>query len=412
MLESDSGEREMSTTMAFVRILMTRWLRDKSLGTRIVPIVPDESRTFGMEGMFRQVRHLLARSASSTSPWMPTRTMMFYKESKTGQLSCRKASTKRASMASFTAAATSYSNHGVSMIPMSTSTTRCSASSASAISAWAAGDSQARGFLVGGTSGRTTLNGEGLQHEDGHSHLMSATIPNCVSYDPTYAYEVAVIIQDGLRRMIQEQEDVFYYLTTLNENYRHPAMPEGAEEGIVKGMYLIRPSQKTTGAQVQLMGSGAMLNEALAAAELLEKDFGLQVDVWSVTSFTELRREAMDVERWNMLHPLEEGRVPYVTRKIREVGDGPVVATTDYMKLFADQIRAYVPNPYKVLGTDGFGRSDYRKKLREHFEVDRRFVAVAALKALAETNKAPSAAVQEAIEKYKINPDKQNPARS
>jgi pyruvate dehydrogenase E1 component len=276
--------------------------------------------------------------------------------------------------------------------------------------AWAAGDMRARGFLIGGTSGRTTLNGEGLQHEDGHSHIMSATIPNCVSYDPTYAYELAVIVHDGLRRMVAEQEDVFYYLTVLNENYEHPAMPEGAEEGIVKGMYLLRPADpKAKGHKVQLMGSGAILREVIAGAELLEKDFGIAADIWSVTSFTELAREAAAVERWNMLHPLEQPRVSYVAGQLAQRGDGPVIASTDYIRAFADQIRAYVPAKYRVLGTDGFGRSDFRRKLRQHFEVDRHFVALAALKALADENKVPSTKVAEAIAKYGIDPDKANP---
>jgi pyruvate dehydrogenase E1 component len=280
--------------------------------------------------------------------------------------------------------------------------------------AWAAGDMRARGFLIGGTSGRTTLNGEGLQHEDGHSHLMSATIPNCVSYDPTFAYEVAVIVQDGLKRMYERDEDVYYYITTLNENYAHPAMPEGAEEGIVKGMYLLKraPDGTPKGKKVQLMGSGAILREVIAGAELLEKDFGIHADIWSVTSFTELRREAMACERWNLLHPEEPARQSYVTQQLASRGDAPVIASTDYMKLFADQIRPFVPQPYKVLGTDGFGRSDFRKKLRTFFEVDRHFVAVAALKSLADNQLLPARTVSEAIKKYGINTEKPDPTRT
>jgi len=277
--------------------------------------------------------------------------------------------------------------------------------------AWAAGDMRARGFMVGGTAGRTTLNGEGLQHEDGHSHLISAMIPNCVSYDPTFQFEVAVIVQDGMRRMVQEQEDVFYYMTVMNENYGHPDMPEGAEEGIRKGMYLLRKSAKKKGPKVQLMGSGAILRESLAAADMLEKDFGIRVDVWSVTSFTELRRDALDCERFNMLNPLEEPKVPHVTQCIESQGDDPVIASTDYMRSYADQIRAFIPGTFKVLGTDGYGRSDYRAKLREFFEVDRRFIAVAALKALADENKSDSKTVAQAIKKYKIDTDKPNPMR-
>jgi pyruvate dehydrogenase E1 component len=270
---------------------------------------------------------------------------------------------------------------------------------------------RARGFLVGGTSGRTTLNGEGLQHEDGHSHILSATIPNCISYDPTYAYEVAVIVQDGLRRMVEAQEDVFYYLTTLNENYEHPAMPEGAAEGIVKGMYKLRSAQsKAKGHRVQLLGSGAILREVIAGADLLAADFGVQADIWSVTSFTEVAREARQVERWNLLNPLEQARTAYVTQCLASRDEAPVIASTDYMRLFADQIRGFVPGPYRVLGTDGFGRSDFRRKLRSHFEVDRHFVAVSALKALADQNKLPSKKVAEAIKKYGIDPGKPDPA--
>ena len=404
---ASSGERQISTTMAFVRVLNTL-LRDKTLGKRIVPIVPDESRTFGMEGMFRQFG-IFSQVGQLYTPEDADQ-LMFYKESASGQM-LQEGINEAGAMSSWIAAATSYSSSNCPMIPFYIYYSMFGFQRVGDL-AWAAGDLRARGFLIGGTSGRTTLNGEGLQHEDGHSHLLSSTIPNCVSYDPTYAYEVAVIIQDGLRRMVAEQEDVFYYITTLNENYQHPAMPEGAETGIVKGMYLLRESPKTDGHHVQLMGCGAILNEVVAAAEMLEEDFGLRVDVWSVTSFTELRREAIDCERWNLLNPEEPAKVPYVTQLIEERGDGPVIASTDYMRLFADQIRAYVPRPFRVLGTDGFGRSDYRKALRDHFEVDRRFVTTATLKTLAEQNKVPSAKVAEAIEKYDINPNKPNPTRA
>jgi pyruvate dehydrogenase E1 component len=277
--------------------------------------------------------------------------------------------------------------------------------------AWAAGDMRARGFLVGGTSGRTTLNGEGLQHEDGHSHLIAATIPNCICYDPTYAYEVAVIVQNGLSRMYEKGEDIYYYLTTMNENYVHPAMPKGAEDGIIKGMYLLRAAPEGTpkAKRVQLMGSGAILREVIAGAELLEKDFGIHADIWSVTSFTELRREALACERWNMLHPEDKAKVPYVTQQLASRGDAPVIASTDYMKLFADQIRPFVPQPFKVLGTDGFGRSDFRKRLRTFFEVDRHFVAVAALKSLADSQLLPARTVSDAIKKYGIDTNKPDP---
>ena len=401
-----SDGREVSTTMAFVQML-TKLMRDKSLGQRIVPIVPDESRTFGMEGMFRQFG-IFSQVGQLYQPEDADQ-LMFYKESKSGQV-LEEGINEAGAMASWIAAATSYSHSNQPMIPFYIYYSMFGFQRIGDL-CWAAGDMRARGFLIGGTSGRTTLNGEGLQHEDGHSHLMSATIPNCVSYDPTFGYELAVIMQDGLRRMYGEQEDVYYYITTLNENYPHPAMPKGCEEGIVKGMYLLKASPAKTGRKVQLMGSGAILREVIAGAELLEKDFGIAADIWSVTSFTELRREALDVERWNMLHPEEPTRVSYVAKCIAERGDGPVIASTDYMKLFADQIRGFVPAKYKVLGTDGYGRSDYRRALRSFFEVDRHYVAVAALKALADENKVPSKTVSDAIKKYGLDADRPSPAR-
>jgi len=405
-LEASGEGREISTTMAFVRIL-NQLLRDKSLGKRIVPIVPDESRTFGMEGMFRQYG-IFSQVGQLYRP-QDAEELMYYKEDKSGQM-LQEGINEAGAMSSWIAAATSYSTSNCPMIPFYIYYSMFGFQRIGDL-AWAAGDMRARGFLVGGTSGRTTLNGEGLQHEDGHSHILSATIPNCVSYDPTYAYEVAVIVRDGLRRMLENQEDVFYYLTVLNENYEHPAMPEGAEEGIIKGMYLLKAAdKKSKGPRVQLMGSGAILREVIAGADLLQKDFGIAADIWSVTSFTEVAREAQAAERYNMLHPQEAARVPYVTQKLSERGNGPVVASTDYMKGFAEQIRAFVPGKYKVLGTDGFGRSDYRKKLRSHFEVDRHFVALAALKSLAEENHIPSTKVAEAIAKYGIDPSKKNPA--
>jgi pyruvate dehydrogenase E1 component len=273
--------------------------------------------------------------------------------------------------------------------------------------AWAAGDMRARGFLIGGTAGRTTLSGEGLQHQDGHSHLLASSIPNCVSYDPTFAYELAVLIHDGMRRMYKEQESVFYYITVMNENYLHPPMPKGVEDGIIKGMYLLRES-KAQGFKVQLLGSGTILREVLAAADLLMEDFGIGADIWSVTSFNELRREGMDVQRWNLLHPLENRRVSYVTQCLQN-RPGPVIAATDYVKTYTDQIRAFVPKAYYVLGTDGFGRSDTRKQLRRFFEVDRHYITMTALKALADSGELPVSKVAEAIDKYNINPDKPNP---
>jgi pyruvate dehydrogenase E1 component len=403
-----SDGREISTTMAFVRIL-TALMRDKALGRRIVPIVPDESRTFGMEGMFRQFG-IFSQVGQLYVP-QDADQLMFYKEDKHGQM-LQEGINEAGAMASWIAAATSYATSNVPMMPFYIFYSMFGFQRVGDL-AWAAGDERSRGFLIGGTSGRTTLNGEGLQHEDGHSHLMSATVPNCVSYDPTFNYEVAVIIQSGLKRMLQDQEDVFFYLTLLNENYEHPPMPEGAEAGIIKGMYLFREGAKNAkGHKVQLMGSGAILREVIAAADLLRDDWGVEADIWSVTSFTELAREAHDVERWNLLHPTETPRVPYVTQMVSGRGEGPVIASTDYIKMFAEQIRPSVPNKYSVLGTDGFGRSDYRRTLRYFFEVDRHFVTIAALKALADENKIPSINVAEAISKYGIDPEKPNPAHS
>jgi len=403
-----SEGREISTTMAFVRILTTL-MRDKELGRRIVPIVPDESRTFGMEGMFRQFG-IFSQVGQLYRP-QDADQLMFYKEDKTGQM-LQEGINEAGAMASWIAAATSYSTSNVPMVPFFIFYSMFGFQRIGDL-AWAAGDERCRGFLLGGTSGRTTLNGEGLQHEDGHSHILSATVPNCISYDPTFGYEVAVIIQNGLQRMLADQEDVFFYLTLLNENYEHPAMPAGIEDGIIKGMYLFKAApENTTRHKVQLMGSGAILREAIMAADLLRDDWDVDSDVWSVTSFTELARDAYDSERWNLLHPEETPRVPYVARQISARGDGPVIASTDYMKLYANQIRTSVPNHYRVLGTDGFGRSDYRRTLRAFFEVDRYFIVIAALKALADENKIPSVKVAEAIRKYQIDPDKPNPARS
>ena len=407
-LLKSSEERENSTTMAFVRVLNSL-LRDKNIGKRIVPIVPDESRTFGMEGMFRQYG-IFSQVGQLYTP-QDADQLSFYKESKTGQM-LQEGINEAGAMASWIAAATSYSTSNAPMIPFYIYYSMFGFQRIGDL-AWAAGDMRARGFLIGGTSGRTTLNGEGLQHEDGHSHIIASTIPNCVCYDPTYAYEVAVIVHDGLKRMYERGEDVYYYLTTLNENYAHPAMPEGAKEGIIKGMHLIRRAPDTTpkGKRVQLMGSGAILREVIAGADLLAKDFGIEADIWSVTSFTELRREALACERWNLLHPEEPSKQSFVAQQLASRGDAPVIASTDYMKLFADQIRPFVTQPYKVLGTDGYGRSDFRKKLRTFFEVDRHFVAVAALKSLSENQLLPARTVSDAIKKYGINPDKPDPTR-
>jgi pyruvate dehydrogenase E1 component len=397
--------REISTTMAFVRILNTL-LRDKKIGNRVVPIVPDESRTFGMEGMFRQFG-IFSQVGQLYRP-EDSEQLMFYKEDEQGQI-LQEGINEPGAFSSWIAAATSYSNHGVPMIPFYIYYSMFGFQRIGDL-AWAAGDSRARGFLLGGTAGRTTLNGEGLQHEDGHSHVLASAIPNCVSYDPTYAYEVAVIIQDGLRRMLAEQEDVFYYLTLMNENYEHPALPEGAEEGIIKGMYLLRESTKEGAPRVQLLGSGTILREVLAGADLLEAEHGVAADVWSVTSFTELGRDGVEAERWNLLHPTEEARRPYVAQCL-DGREGPVIASTDYIRTFAEQVRPWVPGTYSVLGTDGFGRSDYRVKLRRFFEVDRHYVAVAALKALADDGLVEPAAVQRAIESYAIDSDRPVPRR-
>jgi pyruvate dehydrogenase E1 component len=395
-----TGERDISTTMAFVRLLAAM-TRDKGIGQRIVPIVPDEARTFGMEGMFRQLG--IYSSVGQLYEPVDHDEVMYYREDIKGQI-LEEGINEAGAMCSWIAAATSYANHGLQMIPFYIYYSMFGFQRVGDL-AWAAGDMQARGFLIGGTSGRTTLNGEGLQHQDGHSHLLASTIPNCVSYDPTFAYELAVIVHDGMKRMFERQENVFYYITVLNENYVQPPLPDGVAEGIVRGLYRL---QAHADAQVQLLGSGAILREVIAAAELLERDFGIGANVWSATSFNELRRDGLDCERWNMLHPEASPRAPWVTRQL--AGErGPVVAATDYMKAYADQIREFVPARYRVLGTDGFGRSDTREKLREFFEVNRHYVVVAALKALADDGLVDRARVSEAIAKYGINPDKPNP---
>jgi pyruvate dehydrogenase E1 component len=398
-----TGDREISTTMAFVRILSTL-IRDKEVGKYVVPIVPDEARTFGMEGMFRQLG--IYSSIGQLYEPQDSDQVMYYKESKTGQI-LEEGINEAGSFSSWLAAATSYSVTGVQMIPFYIYYSMFGFQRIGDF-AWAAGDSRARGFLLGATAGRTTLNGEGLQHEDGHSHLMSATIPNCISYDPTFSYELAVIIQEGLRRMVQNQEDVYYYITLMNENYSHPEMPAGSEEGILKGMYSFSKSQ-AKGEKVQLMGSGVILREVIAAATLLESDWGISADVWSAPSFTELRREGLDCERWNMLNPDKKQRISYVAACLKDA-KGPVIASTDYMKSFAEQIQRFVPNQFIALGTDGYGRSDSREALRDFFEVDRHYIVVAALKALSDEGKLPASKVADAVKKYKLNPNKPNPS--
>jgi pyruvate dehydrogenase E1 component len=401
-----SGEgREISTTMAFVRVL-TQLLRDKELGKVVVPIVPDEARTFGMEGMFRQ----LGIYSSEGQKYEPVDKdqVMFYREDKKGQI-LEEGINEAGAFSSWIAAATSYSHSNLVTVPFYIFYSMFGFQRVGDL-AWAAADQRARGFLLGATAGRTTLNGEGLQHEDGHSHILSSVIPNCVSYDPTYGYEVAVIVHDGLRRMVANQEDVFYYLTLMNENYEHPAMPAGVEEGILKGMYLLKERKSKNKLRVQLLGSGTILREVLAAAEMLESEWGVAADVWSATSFTELRRDGLACERWNLLHPESKPRIPHVTKVLQEK-PGPVVAASDYVKTFADQIRPFMPQgrTYRVLGTDGFGRSDSRAKLRHFFEVDRCFVAIAALKSLADAGEVKAKVVADAIKKYGIDPDKADP---
>jgi pyruvate dehydrogenase E1 component len=398
-----SGERELSTTMAFVRIL-TAMMRDKNIGKHVVPIVADEARTFGMEGMFRQAG-IYSHVGQLYKPEDADQ-LMFYKESQSGQI-LQEGINEAGAMCSWIAAGTSYSTNGVQMIPVYLYYSMFGFQRIGDL-AWAAGDMRTRGFLIGGTSGRTTLNGEGLQHQDGHSQIVASTIPNCVAYDPVFQYELAVIVQDGLRRMVQEQEDVYYYLTVMNENYAHPEMPKGAEAGILKGMYLFREGGKGKGPRVQLLGSGTIFREVEAAVGLLQKDFGVTADLWSVTSFNELRRDGLAKERWNALHPAEKPRTSYVEECFKG-RKGPVIAATDYIKLHADSIRPYLPGRYRVLGTDGFGRSDTRAKLRHFFEVNRYWVAVHALKALADEGEVPAAKVSEAIKKYGLDAEKPNP---
>ncbi len=399
-----TGEREISTTMSFVRMLTTL-TKDKKIGKYVVPIVPDEARTFGMEGLFRQLG--IYSSRGQLYEPQDADQLMYYREVLNGQI-LEEGINEAGAISSWIAAGTAYANHGINMIPFYIFYSMFGFQRVGDL-AWAAGDIQARGFLMGGTAGRTTLAGEGLQHDDGHSHLFSCNIPNCVSYDPTFAYELAVIIREGLRRMYEEQESIFYYITVMNENYAHPPLPEGAEPGIIKGLYLFKERAVAKDRpHVQLMGSGTILREVIAAGDLLEQDFGVDADVWSAPSFTELRRDGLAAERWNRLHPEEAPRPSYVAQCL-EGRQGPVVAASDYVKLFADQIRPLVDRHYVALGTDGYGRSDVRAKLRRFFEVDRFHVAVAALKALADEGVVPAARVSEAIRKYEINPDAPDP---
>lgn len=406
LLLKGSEDRHMSTTMAFVRLL-SLLTRDRRIAQHIVPIVPDEARTFGMEGLFRQIG--IYSSVGQLYEPVDIDQLMYYREDKKGQM-LEEGITEAGSFCDWIAAATAYSNHGISMIPFYIFYSMFGFQRIGDF-AWAAGDMRARGFLIGGTSGRTTLSGEGLQHGDGHSHIFSSAIPNCLSYDPAYSYEFAVIVQDGLRRMYRDQEDIFYYITVTNENYRHPTMPAGTEEGIRKGMYLCREGHGESTLHVQLLGSGSILREALAAAELLEKDFGAAASVWSVTSFTELRRDGLTAQRWNRLHPDEEPRSSFVGRCMQG-RPGPFVAATDYVKSYADQIRPFLPGRYIVLGTDGFGRSDRRAQLRRFFEVDRYHIAVAALQGLADEGKLAPSQVAAAIKRFGVDTERPEPARS
>ena len=404
-LLQETGEREISTTQALVRA-MTLLCKDKNIGQRVVPIVPDEARTFGMEGMFRQIG-IYAHEGQKYEP-VDRDQLMYYKENQSGQL-LEEGITEDGAMSSWIASATAYSNSGMQMIPFYIFYSMFGFQRIGDL-VWAAGDMQARGFLIGATSGRTTLNGEGLQHEDGHSQIMAGNVPNCVSYDPTFSHELMVIMQNGMERMFKKQENVFYYITTMNENYSHPGLSKGQEKNIVKGMYLLQKGKKGE-TRVQLLGSGSILREAIAAADLLSADFKVEADIWSCTSFNQLKRDGDDVSRWNMLHPDKKPKMSHVEKCLLDT-DGPVVAATDYVKLFADQIRAYVPRSYSVLGTDGFGRSDSRQALRKHFEVDRYYIAVASLNALMEDGSVSFKTVNGAIKKYGIDPNKNNPLMS
>jgi len=409
-LTKGSNGREISTTMTFVRMLNVL-LKDKAIAQHIVPIIPDEARTFGMEGMFRQIG--IYSSVGQLYEPVDSDQLMYYREDKKGQI-LEEGINESGAMSSWIAAATSYSSNNLPMIPFYIFYSMFGFQRIGDL-AWAAGDMQARGFLIGATFGRTTLNGEGLQHQDGHSHVVAATIPNCVSYDPSYGYEVAIIIRDGMRRMYEEQENVFYYVTTLNENYVHPEMPKNCEDGIISGMYLLQESKtvknKKKANKVQLLGCGSILQEVLAAADLLEKDFKIASDIWSVTSFNELARDGMQSTRSDLLEPEGKPKESYVASCLSG-REGPVIASTDHIKAYAEQIRAYVPGSYTVLGTDGFGRSDSRENLRRFFEVDRYFVVVAALKALADEGSIPLKQVSKAIKLYNIDVNKSNPSFS
>ena len=410
LLKGTGEGREISTTMAFVSILNIL-LKDKVLGRRVVPIVPDESRTFGMEGLFRQIG-IWNQQGQKYVP-EDSDQLMFYKESESGQI-LQEGINEAGGMCDWIAAATSYSTHGEIMVPFYIFYSMFGFQRIGDL-AWAAGDMRSRGFLLGGTAGRTTLNGEGLQHEDGHSLLWAASVPNCISYDPTFGYELAVIVQDGLRRMVQDQEDVYYYITVMNENYEHPAIPQGEHVAadIIKGMYSFRKAENRTdfsakAPRVQLLGAGTIFNEVIAAADLLKNDWNVEADLWSVPSFTELAREGHEVERHNLLNPEGERKLSHVQKCLKDT-QGPVIASTDYVRALADQIRGQIDRKFVVLGTDGYGRSDTRERLRHFFEVDRYWVTVAALNALADEGKIERKVVADALKKYELDTSKPNP---
>jgi len=400
-----TGEKKMSTTMTLVRML-TNLLRDKNVAPRLVPIIPDEARTFGMEGFFRKIG-IYAHEGQKYEP-EDSEQLSSYKEKKSGQV-LEEGITEAGAMSSWIAAATAYTNHDIEMIPVYIFYSMFGFQRVGDF-AWAAGDAQTRGFLIGATAGRTTLAGEGLQHQDGHSHILASMIPNCVSYDPTFSYEMAVIFREGLRRMHEKNENIFYYITAMNENYTHPEKPEGADEGILKGMYLFKEYKKKGKIKIQLMGSGTILREAIAAAKILSEEYDVDSDIWSVTSFNELRKDGMEIERKNLLNPNEKKEKSYI-EKCLEKRDGPVIAVTDYVRSFSDQIRPYTDKPFYSLGTDGFGRSDTRKNLRKFFEVDKEHIVAYTLSALAKEQLLGSDSAEKAFKKYNIDKKKEFPTK-
>ena len=405
VMMKSTGDKEMSTTMALVRML-TNLLRDKNVASRLVPIIPDEARTFGMEGFFQKIG-IYAHEGQKYEP-VDSEQLSSYREDKKGQV-LEEGITEAGSMSSWIAAGTSYTNHDIEMIPIYLFYSMFGFQRVGDF-AWAAGDSQARGFLIGATSGRTTLAGEGLQHQDGHSHLLSSTIPNCVSYDPTFAYELAVIFRDGLKRMHEKKENIFYYITTMNENYSHPEMPKNSEQGILKGMYKIKEFTKYKKTKIQLLGSGTILREMISAAEMLQHEYQIDSEVWSVTSFSELRKNGMETERYNLLHPDKKRKMSYIEECLGG-SEGPILAASDYMRLNSDQIRSYINKSFYSLGTDGYGRSDTRKNLRKFFEVDKNYITTYALSVLANEQLLSSKHAVDAIKKYKIDTEKPMPTK-